>query len=142
MVRFLKHTYTLPSYWAPALMNGDYTGLSDEEVSEVNDCIEWICSHLGWAECVNVSEEEWFATSNDWDSTAGDVMEYTFITKVDGYFADDMVNQSSPEDSTGFTVYLRVPYGDTIRVTKYAMPGFDRTAAECLEYWLAHQEEA
>lgn len=142
MVRFLKHTYILPSHWRSAFTDGDYTGLSDEEESEVESCADWLCSQLGNADCVGISEEEWFATSNDWDSTAGDVMEYTFITNVEGYFADDMVNQSSPEGSTGFTVYLRVPYGDTIRVTKYAMPGFDRTAAECLEYWLAHQEEA
>lgn len=142
MARYLKHTYTLPSYWASALVNGDDTGLSDEEVAEVESCADWLCSQLGHAECVGISEEEWFATSNDWDSTAGNVVEYTFLTNVEDYFVDDMVNQSSPKDNTGFTVYLRVPYGDTIRVTKYAMPGFDRTAAECLEYWLAHQEEA
>ena len=81
MARFLKHTYILPSYWASALVNGDYTGLSDEEAAEVRSCTDWICSQLGRAECVDVSEEEWFARSNDWDSVAGNVMEYTFLTK-------------------------------------------------------------
>ena len=29
--------YRLPVYWACALINGDYTGLSDEEEKEINN---------------------------------------------------------------------------------------------------------
>jgi hypothetical protein len=143
MARFLKHTFILPSYWASALVNGDYTGLyDDDEVAEVESCADWLHSQLGNAECVDISEEEWFATSNDWDSTAGNVLEYTFLTNVEDYFVDDIVNHSSLEDHTVFTVYLRTPRGDPLRVTKSSVPGCDRTAAECLEYWLSYQEEA
>lgn len=146
MARFLKHTYILPSYWASALVNGDYSGLSDEEAAEVRSCTDWICSRLGRAECVGASEER-FARFSDWKpALAGNVREYTFISYVKDYFADDLVNQSSPEDCTRFTVYLRTPTGGPTRVTSLAMPGFGRTAEECLEYWVRlltrHQEEA
>lgn len=32
--------YRLPVYWACALINGDYTGLSDEEEREINNFLE------------------------------------------------------------------------------------------------------
>ena len=32
--------YRLPIYWACALINGDYTGLSDEEEREINNFLE------------------------------------------------------------------------------------------------------
>ena len=33
-------TYLLPVYWACALVNDDYTGLSDEEEKQINDFLE------------------------------------------------------------------------------------------------------
>ena len=33
-------TYLLPVYWACALVNDDYTGLSDEEKKQINDFLE------------------------------------------------------------------------------------------------------
>lgn len=32
--------YRLPAYWACALINGDYTGLSDEEEKEINNFLK------------------------------------------------------------------------------------------------------
>jgi hypothetical protein len=32
--------YRLPVYWACALINGDYTGLSDEEEREINNFLK------------------------------------------------------------------------------------------------------
>lgn len=32
--------YRLPAYWACALINGDYTGLSDEEEMEINNFLK------------------------------------------------------------------------------------------------------
>ena len=31
--------YTLPAYWASALINGDYSGMADSEL----ETIEWFC---------------------------------------------------------------------------------------------------
>ena len=32
--------YRLPIYWIGALINGDYTGISNEEVQEVDDFVK------------------------------------------------------------------------------------------------------
>ena len=33
-------TYTLPAHWAPALINADESGLSDDEIQAMNDWLE------------------------------------------------------------------------------------------------------
>lgn len=32
--------YRLPIYWACALINGDYSGLSEEEIQEIDDFLK------------------------------------------------------------------------------------------------------
>lgn len=66
--------YRLPVYWAGALINGDYTGLSDEEEQEIND-------FLKQAEGSPVSvewETEGFYRCNDANSMAGDCADFIF----------------------------------------------------------------
>lgn len=68
-------TYILPSYWAPALINGDYSGLTDEESAELD---QWLTDQPeGWA--VGVSEETFFSCSNDANNLGADCAEFTFI---------------------------------------------------------------
>ena len=68
-------TYILPSYWAPALINGDYSGLTDEEAAEID---QWLTDQPeGWA--VDVSETFFFSHRNDANNVPGDCAEFTFI---------------------------------------------------------------
>ena len=74
-VNIKTDTYTLPAYWAPALINGDYSGLTDEEAAEID---QWLTDQPeGWA--VDVSEETFFAWSNDANNMGADCAEFTFI---------------------------------------------------------------
>lgn len=72
-------TYTLPVYWATALVNDDWSGMSDDDERE---CREWLArTQPGY--CVGVSEETWFAWRNDATTLGGDVAEYSFIPSED-----------------------------------------------------------
>ena len=72
-------TYTLPIYWASYLINGDHSGL-DEGEKEVID--SWIKDN-DYPNLVDVSEDYYFAHTNDATNLGGDVCEYTCI----GYFS-------------------------------------------------------
>lgn len=67
--------YTLPAYWAVALMYGDYSGLSPEEVDDIDqffkseDCI---------GNCVDVRGEPFFTNWHDAGSYGVDCLEYVF----------------------------------------------------------------
>jgi len=65
-------TYVLPVYWASALINGDDSGLEDDEIKEINA----FCKGLG--PCVDVSEEEEFSWTNDANDMGGAVATFTF----------------------------------------------------------------
>lgn len=70
-------TRILPSYWASALINGDRSGLTDDEEQELNDFLD---SEPTLMECVDCGEE-YFARHNDAGTLAGMVAEFTFFTK-------------------------------------------------------------
>lgn len=66
-------TFTLPVYWASYLVNGDASGLSDEDQAA---CDAWLAfQHPG--NCVDVGEP-WFSRSNDANNLGGDVATFTF----------------------------------------------------------------
>ncbi len=65
-------TYVLPSYWASALINGDDSGLEDDEIKEIDS----FCKGLG--PCVDVSEEDEFSWTNDANNLGGAVATFTF----------------------------------------------------------------
>lgn len=65
--------YTLPAYWAPALINGDYSGYEDDEIAEIQ---EFERAH-GY--CVGCSEEtEEFSWRNDANKLGGSTKEFYF----------------------------------------------------------------
>ena len=68
-------TYTLPSYWASYLINGDASGLED---SEQQECDEFLATVPGWI-CSDCGEESFFSHRNDAGTLAGDCLEYTFF---------------------------------------------------------------
>ena len=74
-------TYILPTYWASALINDDWSGIEgteDEQLlntflnMEYNDC------EGNAFVCIDVSDESYFSWHNDATKYGGDVSEYTF----------------------------------------------------------------
>jgi hypothetical protein len=75
MAKIKINTYILPSYWASALINGDYSGMEDGEEKILN---EWI-KRVKPGYCVGCSEESWFQWGHDANRNQGsDVLEYIF----------------------------------------------------------------
>lgn len=74
-----QHTLTAPSSWASYLINGDASGMEDDEIEA---CDEWIESEsLGTP--VDCSEESNFITYHDARAHypyAADCSTYTFLT--------------------------------------------------------------
>ena len=69
-----KETYILPVYWASYIINGDASGMDDDEQAA---CDSWL-ERNPVGNCVEVGES-YFAHRNDAGTLAGDVAEYTFL---------------------------------------------------------------
>lgn len=66
--------YRLPAYWDCALINGDYTGLSDEEEKEINNFLKQAEGYpvdVDW-------ETEGFYRCNDANNIAGNCADFIF----------------------------------------------------------------
>jgi hypothetical protein len=71
-------TYVLPSYLAPALINGDMSGMDEVEAAYLGDWnAEKVDEHGGLFHCVNV-EDYGYTRENDYDNLAGDCAHFTF----------------------------------------------------------------
>jgi len=71
-------TFSLPSYWAPYLINEDMSGYSDSELALID---EWLAdSGLTKSLCVDVSDEPEFKSYHDaiHYELAGECLTYTF----------------------------------------------------------------
>jgi hypothetical protein len=66
--------YRLPVYWVGALINDDYTGLSDEEVQKINNFLKQANGYPVSVEW----ETEGFYSHNDANSIAGDCVDFIF----------------------------------------------------------------
>ena len=71
-------TYSMPVYWASYLINGDASGIDDDEIAEADAAIE----DIGLGAPVDVGESE-FRHSGDYGHLAGDYADYTFH-KIEG----------------------------------------------------------
>lgn len=65
--------YTLPTYWAPALINDDYSGMSDEDELEISEFIAEEREGHKMFSCVAIADDAHFSMS-----VGGDVSTYTF----------------------------------------------------------------
>jgi hypothetical protein len=79
-------TVTLPSYWASAIINGDYSGMDDDETKRCDYELEQLAAD-GW----NVVDCDTDSTRFTWsyrlydtqaDFCGGEVMDYTVIRTV------------------------------------------------------------
>lgn len=66
--------YRLPVYWIGALINDDWTGLSDEEEQEIDNFIKHADGYPVSVEW----ETEGFYIYNDANSIAGDCVDFIF----------------------------------------------------------------
>ncbi len=75
-------SFILPSYYASTFVNGDYSGLSDEEEKVINDFISVNLAEYGRFYCVDADVDNvYFARHNDLTGMGhlgSDVCEYTF----------------------------------------------------------------
>jgi hypothetical protein len=69
--------YTLPNYWASALIDGDYSGDNDAEIAVIN---EWLADHP-YHSCIDVADDASFMRYHDASSygvLACNVATFTF----------------------------------------------------------------
>lgn len=73
-------TYTLPAHWACALINGDESGMEEEEIAAMND---WLRNFKPGA-CIDCTGEPEFCHSHDADGyeLSGDCLTYTFYEEA------------------------------------------------------------
>jgi hypothetical protein len=76
---FQTEIYSLPSYWASYLINGDASGMDDDEQAQCDAFLESL--PYGFS-CVDYSEESDFRHSNDAGTLAGDCLDYTFMRSI------------------------------------------------------------
>ena len=69
--------YTLPIYWASYLVNGDCSGLEDNEIEEIDTFLE----REGNPIVTGVGDETWFAVSNDANRLGAEVADYCAIVR-------------------------------------------------------------
>ena len=77
-------TYSLPDYWASALINGDDSGLHDQEKNELLAFTNWMIEKHGRCEAVTCADEGHFTKWHDATHLgvlACDAVEYTFLVK-------------------------------------------------------------
>jgi hypothetical protein len=67
-------SYILPEFWASALINGDFSGYTDEEIDEISRFLNKVTGSA-----VSVSDEPYFSRYNDAKTLACNVLEYTFV---------------------------------------------------------------
>ncbi len=70
--------YTLPAYWASALVNDDWSGLEDAEDSELKVWLEAEGGDNKYFHCTGVDDDVQFSWRNDANNLGGDVCTFTF----------------------------------------------------------------
>ena len=75
-------TYMLPTHWACPLVNGDESGMEDDEIAMLNEFIDDMVRVYGSCHCVDVSEDIEFSNYHDashYGVLACDVAKFTFF---------------------------------------------------------------
>ena len=72
---FFDH-HDAPAHWASALVNGDYSGLTDQDKQELRNFLER--ENLSAGSCVACSEHSF---TGKFDGLLTELLEYTFDTR-------------------------------------------------------------
>lgn len=80
MTNLKTETFALPAFWASALVNGDTSGLTDEDETAMNT---WLEAEPQLANCLGCSDEAQFTKVHDAYGLvlACDCLEFTFALK-------------------------------------------------------------
>ena len=76
-----SETFTLPTHWASAFINGDFTGYDDEECEQMLAFERQMIADYGVCWCLDVEEDSYFTSQHDATHLgvlACDVSEYSF----------------------------------------------------------------
>ena len=82
MAKIETITAMLPTHWACALVNGDESGMEDEEIAQLNEFVDDMVRTYGSCHCVDVSETSEFSNYHEashYGVLACDVAEFTFF---------------------------------------------------------------
>lgn len=113
--RITTATYSMPAHWASYLINGDASGLDDDDIAQADAAIK----DIGLGSPVDVSESD-FRRGGDYGSLAGDYADYTFHV-----IEDERPGYAPNEDLAWREVYASA---------------YKAAAAEGLEDWRAREE--
>mgnify|MGYP003110765084 FL=1 len=81
-IEFESTTYKIPAFALPALVNGDYTGLMDDDEALVDNLCEWLDSEYGagnWH--IDEISESYFSRA-DFGDMLGDVCDVEVVYKM------------------------------------------------------------
>ena len=82
MAKIKTYTLMLPTHWASPLINGDESGLEEEDCAALEEFVDDMVRTYGSCHCVDVSEDTQFMRWHDaaqYGIPAGDVAEFTFF---------------------------------------------------------------
>lgn len=102
--------YVVPTHYATALINGDYSGLSDEEEQELNEFTETVIERTGNANFMlgNNDEGEYFSPANDINNLGSSVMK-VYIRPSNEYkrggFIYEVQKKGSPSNDMRETMF-------------------------------------
>lgn len=87
--------FTLPEYWASALINGDFSGLQDGEAADVR---YWLDTEpdIG-GDALSCTEEAEFVRYHDAGDLACMCLTFTFPKKVDANTLPNLLNGTAPD---------------------------------------------
>lgn len=78
-------TLKLPEHWANYLFNCDSSDLSDDELRDIEQCLQfYINSELIFSNPVGCTTESEFTRFYDWNGLACNCLEYTFQIRPEG----------------------------------------------------------
>lgn len=81
-IEFESTTYKIPAFALPALVNGDYTGIMDDDEAYVDNLHEWFDSEHGvgnWH--IGETSEPYFSRA-DFGGILGDVCDVELVYKM------------------------------------------------------------
>lgn len=84
-MKLVEHTYRMPLHWACAFINGDTSGLDEQDLAQYNQAVDSIVDEIGNAHAVALCREEEFETGHSADyppnALAGGYADYVFLAE-------------------------------------------------------------
>lgn len=113
--KLITEVASLPAHWASALINGDTSGLEDDDEAELD---AWVAAHPYYGECLGCSE---YPDLTQYEGLLTDCLDYTFpvrLTEMRGdleylIYPAHKFDQPMPHHKAGLS-YTATGYGKKI----------------------------